>query len=60
MTLQLITFKTQVKENTRALNYLRLYGYVAERIKLEASNIPSYREEFKSQKKLFAPKFSAT
>ena len=42
--LQLKTSKTQITTNTKALIYLGLYGFVAERIKHEASGMRTYRK----------------
>ena len=43
--LQLKTSKTQIKTNARALIYLGLNGFAAERIKHDASDMLTYREK---------------
>ena len=43
--LQLKTSKTQITTNTRALIYLGLHDSVAERIKLEAFGMVTYRKK---------------
>ena len=43
--LQLKTSKTQITTNTRALIYLGLNGFAAERIKHDASDMLTYREK---------------
>ena len=45
MTIQLKSSKTQITTNTRALIYVGLHDSVAERIKLEALGMVTYRKK---------------